>query len=278
MLFRSFSLANPIYFKIGSYVDCDFGRFEVCDIQKPAYNIETSGYDYELRLDAYYWRWKNKIFKYIPETSGQEAAWSLTASLDVQASIVIRNLQSLGYKYNGQDFTFSIDNTVDNKAQLMSYNNINIIDACFSMAEKWSCECWITDNVIHFGRCEIGDAVDFKVGVNVEDMSRSDSQTSYATRIYAFGSTRNLPSNYRPADNSILVNGVVQKRLMLPAGVPYIDAYPDMSTEEAIEQVVVFDEIYPRRVGVITAVSSYEHTVENEDKTKTKARKYSIPF
>lgn len=264
-----FSLDNPIYFKIGSYVDCDFGRFEVCDVQKPVYNIGTSAYDYDLRLDTYYWKWKNKIFRYTPESSGQEAAWNLTASLDVQASIVTRNLKALGYKYNGQDFTFSIDNTVDNKAQLMSYNNTSILDACFSMAEKWNCECWITDSVIHFGRCEFGDAIDFNIGVNVEDMTRSDSQTGYATRIYAFGSTRNIPSNYRPSDSSMLVNGVVQKRLMLPVGVPYIDAYPDMNTEEAIEQVVVFDNIYPRRVGTITDVSSYGHTVKNGDGTTT---------
>lgn len=264
-----FSLDNPIYFKIGSYVDCDFGRFEVCDVQKPVYNIGTSAYDYDLRLDAYYWKWKNKIFRYTPESSGQEAAWNLTASLDVQASIVTRNLKALGYKYNGQDFKFSIDNTVDNKAQLMSYNNTSILDACFSMAEKWNCECWITDNVVHFGRCEFGDAIDFNIGVNVEDMQPSDSQTSYATRIYAFGSTRNIPSNYRPSDSSILVNGVVQKRLMLPVGVSYIDAYPDMNTEEAIEQVVVFDNIYPRRVGTITDVSSYVHAVKNGDGTTT---------
>ncbi|MGI6814613.1 hypothetical protein ACFX5L_09015 [Bacteroides sp. KG123] len=264
-----FSLDNPIYFKIGSYVDCDFGRFEVCDVQKPAYNTGTSAYDYDLRLDAYYWKWKNKIFRYTPESSGQEAAWNLTASLDVQASIIIRNLKALGYKYNGQDFTFSIDNTVDNKSRLMSYNNTSILDACFSMAEKWNCECWITDSVIHFGRCEFGDAIDFNIGVNVEDMTRSDSQTGYATRIYAFGSTRNIPSNYRSSDSSMLVNGVVQKRLMLPVGVPYIDAYPDMNTEEAIEQVVVFDNIYPRRVGTITDVSSYGHTVKNGDGTTT---------
>ena len=80
-------------------------------------------------------------------------------------------------------------------------------------------------------------------------MSRSESQSTYATRIYTFGSTRNIPANYRPVDEAVVVNGVVQKRLMLPEGTPYIDAYPKMSTEEAIEQVVIFDEVYPRRVG-----------------------------
>ena len=269
-----FSLENPIYFKLGSYVECNFGLFEVCDLQKPAFNTNTAGYDYELRLDAYYWKWKNKIFKYTPETAGQEASWNLTAPLDVQAGIVLRNLKALGYTYKGQDFVFSIDSTVENKSQLMSYDNINILDACFEMAKKWDCECWVTENTIHFGRCESGDAVIFEIGKNVQEMSQSESQSTYATRIYAFGSTKNIPSDYRPVDETVVVNGVVQKRLMLPEGTPYIDAYPDMTTEEAVEQVVIFDEVYPRRTGIMSDVTTIEVTdkVENEDGTTTEEK------
>ena len=269
-----FSLENPVFFKLGSSVECDFGLFEVCDLQKPVFNTNTAGYDYELRLDAYYWKWKNKIFKYTPETAGQEASWNLTAPLDVQAGIVLRNLKALGYTYKGQDFVFSIDSTVENKSQLMSYENINILDACFSMAKKWDCECRITENIIHFGRCEFGDAVDFEIGKNVQEMPRSESRSTYATRIYAFGSTKNIPSNYRPVDETVVVNGVVQRRLMLPEGTPYIDAYPDMTIEEAIEQVVIFDEVYPRRTGTMSDVTTIEVTdkVENEDGTTTEEK------
>ena len=269
-----FSLDNPIYFKLGSYVECDFGLFEVCDLQKPVFNTDNAGYDYELQLDAHYWKWKNKIFKYTPETAGQEASWNLTAPLDVQAGIVLRNLKALGYKYKGQDFVFSIDSTVENKAILMTYDNINILDACFSMAKKWDCECWVTENIIHFGRCESGDAVDFEIGKNVQEMSQSESQSTYATRIYAFGSTRNIPADYRPIDETVVVNGVVQRRLMLPEGTPYIDAYPDMTTEEAVEQVVIFDEVYPRRTGIMSDVTTIEVTdkVENEDGTTTEEK------
>ena len=269
-----FSLESPIFFKLGSYVECDFGLFEVCDLQKPVFNTDNAGYDYELQLDAHYWKWKNKIFKYTPEVAGQEASWNLTASLDVQAGIVLRNLKALGYKYKGQDFVFSIDSTVENKALLMTYDNINILDACFSMAKKWDCECWVTENIIHFGRCESGDAVDFEIGKNVQEMSQSESRSTYATRIYAFGSTKNIPSDYRPVDETVVLNGVVQKRLMLPEGTPYIDAYPDMTTEEAIEQVVIFDDVYPRRVGTMSDITIKEYTdkIENADGTTTEKK------
>lgn len=276
-----FSVSEPIPFKLGDYVDLSGvldeslgGKlakiYEITDLQKPTYNSSTGGYDYELQMNAYYWKWKNKIFKYTPEHAGSEASWSLTAALDIQLGVFLRNLKALGYTYRGTDFTFSIDDTVENKAVAMTYDNMNLLDALFSMAgeDKWNCDCWITDNVIHFGRNEFGDAVKIERGVEASSVTRSESQGTYATRIYAFGSTRNIPTNYRPTDEQAVVNGVVQKRLMLPADTPYIDAYEGMSQEEAIEDVVVFDDVYPRRVGTLSDVHTRTEEVENEDGTK----------
>lgn len=275
-----FSVQEPIFFKLGDYVDLSgiiddslgglmSKKYEIVDLQKPVYNTSTGGYDYQLRLDAYYWKWKNKIFKYTPEHAGYEASWSLTATLDVQLEVFLRNLKALGYNFNGKEFEFSIDSTVENKAVAMTYDNINLLDALFSMAgeDKWNCDCWITDNIIHFGRNEFGDAVKIERGVEAVSITRSESQGTYATRVYAFGSTKNIPSNYRPTDEQAVVNGVVQKRLMLPADTPYIDAYEGMTTEEAIEDVVVFDDVFPRRVGTLSDVHTRTEEVENEDGT-----------
>ena len=276
-----FSVAKPVQFKLGDYVDLSGvldeslgGKlakiYEITDLQKPTYNTSTGGYDYNLQMNVYYWKWKNKIFKYTPEHAGNEASWSLTAALDVQLGVFLRNLKALGYTYRGTDFIFSIDDTVENKAVAMTYDNMNLLDALFSMAgeDKWNCDCWITDNVIHFGRNEFGDAVKIERGVEASSITRSESQGTYATRIYAFGSTKNIPTNYRPTDEQAVVNGVVQKRLMLPADTPYIDAYEGMSQEEAIEDVVVFDDVYPRRVGTLSDVHTRTEEVENEDGTK----------
>lgn len=276
-----FSVAKPVQFKLGDYVDLSGvldeslgGKlakvYEIIDLQKPTYNTSTGGYDYNLQMNAYYWKWKNKIFKYTPEHAGSEASWSLTAALDVQLGVFLRNLKALGYTYKGTDFIFSIDDTVENKAVAMTYDNMNLLDALFSMAgeDKWNCDCWITDNVIHFGRNEFGDAVKIERGVEASSITRSESQGTYATRIYAFGSTKNIPTNYRPTDEQAVINGVVQKRLMLPADTPYIDAYEGMSQEEAIEDVVVFDDVYPRRVGTLSDVHTRTEEVENEDGTK----------
>lgn len=199
-----FSLDSPMYFQLGDNIDNELGIFELIDLYKPDYNTTTGGYDYELRLDAYYWKWKNKKFFYTPETTGREAGWNLTATLDTHLNVFLDNLKALGYKFRDLDFTWDIDSTVENTSKLVSYDNVNLIDALTQMAETWECEWWIDNHKICFGRCEYSSPVDFKVGdlsdsenVNVNSMQRSDSQATYATRIYAFGSTRNIPSSYR---------------------------------------------------------------------------------
>lgn len=272
-----FKLCTPIDFKIGSYVDLR-GVFDdalggklakmyyITDKQNPTYNTSTGAYEYQLRLNAYYWLWNNFIFKYTPENAAGEASWSLTAPLDVQMGVFLRNLSALGFTYNGTPYEVEIDDTVENKAVAMTYDNMHLLDALFSMGSKdnWDCDVWVTENVIHFGRCEHGDPVKIELGVEASTMTRSESKGTFATRIYAFGSTRNIPENYRPADESLTVNGVVQKRLMLPVDTPYIDAYPGMAAHEVVEAVVVFDDIFPRRIGTISDVRTVDRAVTGE--------------
>ena len=277
-----FKLIEPQDFGIGTYVDMRGvldeylgGKlskvYYVTEKQNPTYNVSTGAYEYSLKLNAYYWIWNNYIFKYTPENAGSEASWSLTAALDVHMGVFLRNLKALGITYEGQDYEVSIDDTVANKAVAITYDNTHLLDALFMMGseEYWDCDVWVAENVIHFGRCENGTSVTLEIGKEAATMSRSESKGTYATRIYAFGSTRNIPHNYRPAEDSLVVNGVVQKRLMLPSGTPYIDAWPGLSTLQVIEDVVVFDDIYPRRVGTLQNVTSRQETVDNEDGTQS---------
>ena len=276
-------LKEPVDFKIGSYVDLRgvfddaFGgklakMYYVTESQNPTYNTSTGAYEYQLRLNAYYWLWNNFIFKYTPENTAGEASWSLTAPLDVQMGVFLRNLSELGFTYNGVPYEISIDSTVEDKAVAMTYDNTHLLDALFSMGGEnaWNCDVWITENVIHFGRCEHGDAVKIEIGVEASDMTRNESKGTFATRIYAFGSTRNIPENYRPDTNEDLtVNGIVQKRLMLPEDTPYIDAYPDMHPFEVVEAVVVFDDIYPKRIGTLSDVQTVDRAVTGDNGEQT---------
>lgn len=75
---------------------------------------------------------------------------------------------------------------------------------------------------------------------------------------------------YSGYDN-VVKNGIVTSRLMLPVshGTPYVDYLPNMSMEEGVEDVVVFEDIYPRAVCAITKVDTIprKETSENDDGT-----------
>ena len=192
-----FSLLYPVRFKLGCHVECEFGRFEIIEEQKPSFNNSTGGFDYELKMEASYMKWKNKVFKYTPETGGNEAAWDLTAQLSYHLDIFLRNLKAWGFQFNGEDYEYEIDNDVNVDALVMHYSNTNLIDALTVLAKAANCEWWIEGKKIRFGRCENGEAVEISLGEEAETMSLSKSSGEYFTRIYAFGSTQNISSRYR---------------------------------------------------------------------------------
>ena len=107
-----------------------------------------------------------------------------------------------------------------------------------------------------------------------------------------------VPDNYFSKDDKELtLNGVVQKRLMLPEGVPYVDAYrysptgeridigderydnPDnvqMPEEEAIEEIVIFEDEYPKYIGSVSSISHEEKEEIDEETKQPTGNKYPI--
>ena len=284
-----FTLVSPVYFRIGDYIENDFGRFELTKPYRPKYNPDTSGFDYTLILNAYYLKWENKKCKYLPETTSNEVSFHLTATADVHLSMIVRNVNALGekdaaFKYHGSPFRFELRNFPESKvgvAKWVQYNSIGIISALNAIASAFECEWWVEGNVIYFGKCLLtGTEVQLTIDDNVSEMTSSESKSEYATRIIAFGSERNLPKNYR-ADSSadITKDGIVQKRLMLPVTtcpLGYIQDGDVQNETEAVEGIYVDDQIYPRTKCVVSEVIEYEGTVENEDGTTTTQTFYRL--
>lgn len=199
----SFSLDVATHFKIGDYIDDEiFGKFYIIEQQMPTYNPTTGGYDYDIKFNAHYYRWSNKVFMLTTvDTSDnirirKETDWCLTDKLSVHLDEVIHNLNILGY--TGMAYEVEDTATKASEVRYIQYNGKGIISALNMMAEEWECEWWVLDNVIHFGKCEdSGEATDFELGVNVESMSIRQNMNDYANKIFAYGSTRNLPFSYR---------------------------------------------------------------------------------
>ena len=283
-----FTVKKPFYLRIGDYVQTDYGKFELTKPYKPKYNTRTSGYDYDLQLDAYYMKWKNKKVRYMPEYGAKEVTFKLTANIDTHLNVVLRTVNALGakdsnFKYNGQSYTIQYLNFAEDKravAKYYLYDKTDIISALDGLAELYDCEWWVEDNIIFFGKCEIGsDTIDFDIDVSVDEMTRSDSDTEYANRIYAFGSTRNLPHNYEDVGADVTIDGVVEKRLTLPVSLcpnGYLQDVQVRNETEAVEGVLVNEDIYPKVECVVSEVTTYDSEVENDDGTTTTQTFYRL--
>ena len=291
----SFKLGKAVYFKLGDFIETDYGRFELVDGVKPK-DDGSLGYSYDLQMEAYYRKWKNKRMKYMPNSGSPEGTFTLTSNISTHANVVVDNLKflaSLGKSYlydpryvgDGTDYVIKVDGSVDQaKAKTITYSNSNILDAISSIAQTFECEWWLEGNIIHFGTCENTNAVAyFRDGENIVSMSSSQSQSSYANRVYAFGAARNLPSGYRQNESAdVTKNGVVERRLMLPtigecsdknkslleeSGFELKDGYiqvKGLTEDEYVEGVTTNDDIYPRNLIKTSNVTSYERDVEDE--------------
>ena len=283
-----FTTETPVYFEIGDSVEIpDFGYFELTSAYFPK-NNDSDGYDYEMQMDAYYMSWKNKLCKYRPQHGANETSFKLTTTVGVHMNVILGNLKALGLTYNGKEF--SVDYTTYNnkafdvqKRFLIEYGSISILDALNAICSEdaLNCEWWIDGSIIYLGYCEMEGQTTFEQDVNVLSMSYSESKSTYITRLYAFGSDRNIPKGYfTGADADVTTDGVATDYLMLPNkevdsdGFYAKDGYLEnvnvvKNDKQAIEGVVMFEEEYPKVESVVSSIKTYDSTVDNEDGTKT---------
>lgn len=283
-----FTTATPVYFEIGDSVEIpDFGYFELTSSYFPKHN-DSDGYDYEMQMDAYYMSWKNKICKYRPQHGANETSFNLTTTVGVHMNVILGNLKALGLTYNGKEF--SVDYTTYNnkafdvqKRFLIEYGSISILDALNAICSEdaLNCEWWIDGSIIYLGYCEMEGQTTFEQDVNVLSMSYSESKSTYITRLYAFGSDRNIPKGYfTGADADVTTDGVATDYLMLPNkevdsdGFYAKDGYLEnvnvvKNDKQAIEGVVMFEDEYPKVECRVSRIKTYDSTVDNDDGTKT---------
>ncbi len=225
-----FNTAVPVYLPIGAWTFWNGKQYQVTEQQNPTCNTETGGYEYTLKMEAYYRAWNLRIYKYEADDesiTGREATFSLTADLEEHVKLLVKMINKEGFRYEAQDtatglvsdtkqeFAYAIRESDADKRldydgteisnfktlKTLTYESTSYLDALTQISEEWETEWWVEGNIICFGKKEdTADAVDFILGKNVVSMEGSKSETDYATRVYAFGGTQNMPSNWNKGD------------------------------------------------------------------------------
>lgn len=258
----SFQYNRYIAFKRSDYILWNGSKYTLREDYIPE-QINKRKYDYTLRFEAVEMLFQDIQYYYLNQ-SLKESEWRLAGNPEYFIKIAVDNANRY---FKVTDFQTGVIEPTEVK-DIIFDTNTNTFDALTQIAEAYESEWYMTGKTINLvKKVSFGAEVDFETEVSILSMSRSEGENSKKyTRILALGSERNLPKDYRESSTGEGVDAVYPKRLRIPAAKgDVIDAYPNMSPDEVVEGTVIFDEVYPKRVGTIQAVGTIEYTDTDED-------------
>lgn len=258
-----FNLLEPTTFARGSYITYKGRKFEIMSTVRPEFDNKTGGYKYTLKFEAQQNHMKRLVCFWLGGDN-PEAVFHNTTDLESFAALIVANMNKQLGGENWQVGTITVDNPKATK--LVSFNGDKCWDILNTIAETFETEWWTEENgdlvSLCFGKLDFGSPEEFRQGNVVKNIpAKKGDDSSYGTRFYVFGSTRNLTSDYGQAPQGGETNHVSEIRLRLPDGQRYIDAIPGLSGSDIVEQVVFFDDIYPKNTETVTSIETVDREI-----------------
>ncbi|WGL71030.1 phage tail protein [Elizabethkingia anophelis] len=235
----TFELPTMVKFQIGDSVNVYGANYYL--LQAPVVEkVNTRHFKYSLQFGSIIYE-LSKIQLLFPDAEN-----NLTVSdgnpignADLLIGHVLNNANRL---QNG----WTKGTVIETEAKQVDFSEDNCLSALAKIAEAFEVEYWIdADKSIHIVERKSDSGYSFQYGKNkgLKSITRNPMDGSnIVTRLYAVGSEKNIGSKYR--------NG--SKRLKMD--VPYLEKNTDIYN--VIEHTKKFDEVYPKRIGTVTAVDA----------------------
>lgn len=222
-----FTLREQAIFPRGSYINYNGGIYKIKEIVSPDYDAKTGGYKYTLR----FWSRQNDMKDAVVFWKGspvRETSFHDTTTLDSFGNLIAASMNSFDGSNSWKVAAVPAD--LAKTTKLVSFNGDNCWNGINIIAETFDVEWWTVENGgeiwIHFGKLEFGTEETFRKGEAVKSIpARKGNDSEYGTRFYVFGSTRNIPEGYYEEDTGAPTNHISEKRLHLPDGMSFIDAW-----------------------------------------------------
>ena len=212
----------------GSFIEWKGKRFSLWGEYIP---VQREGaFEYDIPFEAEERELNNYLFFYL-SASKMEHQWKLTAPIEQALREVQGNLDRIHGKG-----AWVIRNEVGaTPTKLLEFDSTSVFDALTKIAEAYGTEWRAEGRTLFFGRMSEGERVRLSLGGEASRFEPQGDTAQLISRLYAFGSSRNVKSG---------------KRLTLPDDTPFISG-----TLRGKEAVKIFDDVYPKYNGTITSVS-----------------------
>ena len=269
----AFELNKYAQFKRADYIEWKGNKYTLRKNYKPEQENKTN-FKYTLVFEATEMFFQDITFYYL-NLGLEETTWGLTTNPATFMQIVVDNINRY-YKID----KFLVGTIDLDEVKFINFDGANVFDGLTEIARVYEAEWYLTGYTLHLvKKASFGSEIPFELDKSIESISRESHEGEKPiTRMLPLGSTRNIPANYRKTSQGEAVDAIYQKRLRIPEKYGnVIDAYPNMSPEEAIEDVVIFEDIYPKRIAEISDVTLVEYEDKNEETgevTKWNAYRY----
>mgnify|MGYP002587437627 CR=1 FL=1 len=266
-----FSLKNQTSFPRGSYIIYKGRKFEIMSNVTPEFDNNTGGYKYTLNFWAQQNHMKRCCVQWLAgEVS--ETTFNDTTDLASFGNLIADNMNRFLGGTNWKVGAVPAD--LDKMTKLVSFAGDSCWDGLANIAKVFEVEWWTIENGaevwIYFGKLELGSPERFERGEVVSSIpAKKGDDSNYGTRFLVFGSTRNIPNDYGNTQQGGVTNHVSEKRLHLPNGMQYIDAWENIAPGDVVEKVVYFEDVYPKNTDTITDITTIKRKLEGSESSDT---------
>ncbi|WP_316778055.1 phage tail protein [Pedobacter antarcticus] len=139
--------------------------------------------------------------------------------------------------------------TVDEtEARDFNFTGDNCSNALAKIADAFKTEFWIENKKIFLTKKGVDSGLTFRrgKGKGLTKLSRKTLDNKPVTKLIVYGSKQNLPATY-PG---------LSKRLRMPDNQQFILDPAKVEKYGLVEQTLLLDDVYPKRVGTITAITN----------------------
>ena len=249
----SIASSQPMLFYLGDYIVYGGRKFTLNlnpTLQKQAedvylYDMQFEGVQYDLL--------RKKYFNYDSQGFYTTGDFPLTGEINVFLTALINNANR-----DETDYTWILGHyPAGTETKTITFSNVNCLAALQTICQEYEQEFEIVQDMVAKTNTlyirKVGTVRDFNFeygyGNGLYSLKRDNvSEGQVITRLYPYGSTENIPTNYRN----------FSPRLRLPEsyGTNYIQDNAKVALFGLVEEIKNYDEIKPTFKGIVSGVGS----------------------
>lgn len=230
----NFTASEYVDLLVGDYITVSGVRYNL-NIQPSIKKMSRHRFAYECVFENVFYDLRKVAF-----LSGTETDFYLTGDASFFLSAIVTNMNRAGSGWTS-------GTAIESEVKTLQFTNENCLAAMQAIASEFETEFHVTEGkVIHLSYQETeGPAIAYGFNKGARDITRKPiDNENIITRLFAAGSERNIPADYRDYST----------RLQLPASVGHNYLENNVATYGVIESSKFWDDIYPHRTGTITNI------------------------